>query len=543
MICQNSPSPKLVGADVELGNSIEGWPYNTSGNAVAASLVLGAIKGVPHFRPYPAPTMGFNVHGVDRENPYSTSATSNDELPRANCQDWGRKYLPTTGGSAYIDLEHLEIPLPEVRSATDFNAAWHAALRIVDQSTRIVNERFSRGRVHVVANNSDGKNHSYGAHLNVLVSRTAFENIIRNKPHHLAFLASHQVSSIVFAGQGKVGSENGRPPVNFQISQRADFFEELRGLQTTYRRPIVNSRDEALCGESSINPEQRNDDQYARLHVIFYDSNVADVANVLKVGTLQMITAMCEMGAINLDCLLDDPLGAVVRWSHDPQLRSKARLANGHTTTAVDLQRRIVDAAIACDERGDFDGIVPDAAGLIVLWNDVLDRFARLDFESLRGSIDWVLKKHLLEQYLRNRDLTWDSPEARHLDWMYANLDPDLGLHWACRRQGLVDRLSLEADILRFMSEPPEDTRAWCRAKLLSVAGDSVSFVDWDQIEFLVESQRGDLVRRKLNMSDPMGMTKHEVGHFFRPGRPLGDLLDDLDACQHQPRAAVSVTV
>ncbi|OAX55301.1 hypothetical protein A5N15_10635 [Rothia kristinae] len=35
----------------------------------------------------------------------------------------------------------------------------------------------------------------------------------------------------------------GRAP-GFQISQRADFFERTIGLETTIRRPLVNTRDE-----------------------------------------------------------------------------------------------------------------------------------------------------------------------------------------------------------------------------------------------------------------------------------------------------------
>mgnify|MGYP000615072306 CR=1 FL=1 len=47
-----------------------------------------------------------------------------------NPQDWGRKFLATNGGCIYIDSNHLEICLPEVRRALEHVAAWHAMLRI-----------------------------------------------------------------------------------------------------------------------------------------------------------------------------------------------------------------------------------------------------------------------------------------------------------------------------------------------------------------------------------------------------------------------------
>src|SRR5207245_816604 len=119
-------------------------------------------------------------------------------------------------------------------------------------------------RIHVLVNNSDGRGNAYGSHLNFLVTRRAWDNIFERKLHHMLYLASFQVSSIVYTGQGKVGSENGMPAVAFQLSQRADFFETLTGMQTTHERPIVNSRDEALCGErpSSYGPRSVSPTSY-----------------------------------------------------------------------------------------------------------------------------------------------------------------------------------------------------------------------------------------------------------------------------------------
>ena len=129
-------------------------------------------------------------------------------------------------------------------------------------------------------NNSDGQGNSYGSHLNFLISRRTFDNIFWRKAHYLQFLASLQISSILLTGQGKVGSENGRPSTPFQLSQRADFFETLQGMQTTFNRPIVNARDESLCGrQGAYDPTAP-----ARLHVIFFDSALAHGSCLFRVG-------------------------------------------------------------------------------------------------------------------------------------------------------------------------------------------------------------------------------------------------------------------
>ena len=102
--------------------------------------------------------------------------------------------------------------LPEVLSAYDHVAAWHAMLRIARGALDAANAKLPAGqRIHVLVNNSDGRGNSYGSHLSFLVTRRAWDNIFERKLHHLLFLAAFQASSIVVTGQGKVGAENGAP--------------------------------------------------------------------------------------------------------------------------------------------------------------------------------------------------------------------------------------------------------------------------------------------------------------------------------------------
>jgi hypothetical protein len=162
---------------------------------------------------------------------------------------------PGHGGCVYIDLDHLELCLPEVLSAYDHVACWHAMLRLGQQTVAAANARRPvERRITVLVNNSDGHGQSYGSHLNFLLTRRAWDELVHRKLHHQAYLAAFQVSSIVLTGQGKVGSENGTPGVDYQIAQRADFIETLTGIQTTYRRPLINTRDEALCGAAAWEP-------------------------------------------------------------------------------------------------------------------------------------------------------------------------------------------------------------------------------------------------------------------------------------------------
>jgi proteasome accessory factor A len=452
-------------------------------------------------------------------------------------QDWGRKFLATNGGCAYIDLGHLELCVPEVLSARDHVAAWHAMLRTARQALATASARLPAGeKIVALVNNSDGLSHSYGSHLNFLITRQAWERLFHRKLHQLLFLAAYQASSIVFTGQGKVGSENGMPPVDFQLSQRADFIEILTGPATTYRRPLVNSRDEPLCGRTAYRrPSSRGPGrEMARLHVIFYDSTLCHVASFLKVGVMQIILAMIEAECINPQLTLDDPLAALGRWSHDPTLSTRARSGSGRRLTALELQFLFLQEATRFVDRGGCEGIVPDCREILRLWEDTLLKLRQKDWPALAGRLDWVLKLRVLRQAMeRNPEWSWQSPELKHLDQMYGSLDPADGLYWAYERAGLVERIVPEGRIRWLVDNPPENTRAWTRTMLLRRAGEAcVDDVDWDRVR--IRSHDGNC--RTVHLPDPLGHTRASSAGFFRDDVSLDDVADAFEASQENPQ-------
>lgn len=490
--------PKLVGADFELGNFVLGVERRGGSGPQAARALLAEIEGV-------AAVAGGRLRWLTSEGSW------------ADVQDSGRKFLPANGGCAYIDLDHLELCIPEVRSAFDHAAASAAMLRIARAAQVRANARLPAGRrLQVLVNNSDGRSNSYGSHLNFLVSRALLDDLLERRPHYLHFLATHQLSSMVYAGQGKVGAENGRSPVAYQLSQRADFLETLCALQTTHHRPIVNSRDETLCGRSEA---------LARLHVIFYDATLCPGASVLKVGAMQIVLALLEAEVLDPRLAIDDPVPAAVAWSRDPSLRTALRLADGSRATAVEVQQRILELA---HRHHDAHGLetVPRAAGILALWGDTLEKLAAGDLDALAGRLDWVLKRRLLERALAQRpELDWEAPELRYLDQLYASLDPDEGLFWPHQASGLVEPWVSEEDVARFVREPPADTRAWTRAMLLRQLDTSeIARVDWDSV---VIERRRPYERIEIALDDPLGFTRDHTAELFASSAEEGR--DDED--------------
>ena len=507
--------PKLCGADIELGNFLLGRDGDEHTDTEAAVLLLREIAGVPQYRQPPTRLHGRHGSGKRRRRAGGARAAFDP-------YDWNRKFLASTGGGAYIDQTHAELCLPEVRTARDHTASWLAMLRIAQDALRAANRRLPAGeRLCLLANNTDGAC-SWGGHLNFLVARRAWDNLFHRRPHYQSFLMALQISSIVLTGQGKVGASNGRAPVTFQLTQRGDFFYTLVAEQTTYRRPLLNTRDESLCGDG---------DELARLHCIFFDTNLCPVAHLLKVGIMQIGLAMLEAGRVDPGVALEDPLAALASWGRDPSLRARARLLSGGALTALELQEVFCAAARRFVADGLCAGIVADAEEIVALWAETLAMLKSSDFSAYARRLDWALKLSLLAQAMRHRaDLNWRSPEIRYLDQMYANLDPAAGLFWARAAAGDVEAVVGVERIEELRREPPQDTRAWTRAMLLRAApAGSVVAMDWDWIVF--ESPAGTGRYRRVELADPLAATRAQSAP--RLARPSFDAV--LDAFGARP--------
>lgn len=534
-----APLPKVCGADTELGNFIVGPPSTGETGYRASHAVLAKIAGLP-LRPNVYYPCGYGGKDTGAKSPGSSAAAARAGervttrsgnsivLSTLDPTDVSRRFLVSNGGCAYIDLDHLELCLPEVWSAFDHVAAWHAMLRIVRAALEDANEGQPAGqRIRVLVNNSDGLGNSYGSHVNFLIRRRTWENIFRRKVHYLPYLASFQVSSIILTGQGKVGAENGQPPVAYQISQRADFFSTMVGPQTTYDRPIVNSRDESLCGSTECHDPAAP----ARLHCIFFDSSLAHGCCLFRVGPLQLVLTLIELGLVSHRLILEDPLEALHTYSRDPTLTAPAELISGEHLTALELQMAFLEEVKRYAAQGVFEGIVLRAKEIICHWEDTLGKLAKRDWMALAPRLDWVMKRMAIERALeQRRGLDWNSAEVKVLDHLYSSLGVD-GLYWAYEASGFAERLVTPERIAYFTANPPADTRAWARAMVLRRADPkNVTSVDWDAIGFRLKGHGGWPCHRTLDLSNPLRGTEAELMPLFDEPYDFEELLDALSA-------------
>ncbi len=517
----------LGGGDVELGNFIVGPALPGDSGTSAALAVLAEIDGVG--------SGGFAGRRDDDSEDHDAGGSGDrwddaavEGRRRFDPRDWARKFLPSNGGCVYIDLGHVEVCLPEVTRARDFVAYWHAMLGIVAEAREAADRGLAPGRrLCVTANNGDGCGGSWGAHVNLLLPREAFERILHRKGHLMLYLASYQASSLVLTGQGKVGSDNGRPDVPYQISQRTDFLETLSGYTTTCRRALVNLRDEPHCGHVDPRAAPADQNRWARLHVIACDANLCHVACYLKFGVLRIVLSMIAAERIDPGLILEDPLEAAACWSRDPGLSARAATLGGDRLTAVEHERRVLEEARRFVVSGECP--LEEAGEILATWDETLHLLERRDWSALRRRLDWVLKLWSLEQAMAARPrLSWKSPEVRCLDLLYGSLDPAEGLYWSYQRDGLLEPVADDAAIDLAMCEPPEATRAWTRAMLLRrAAPGSVARVSWDSITFH-DRGRGGTATRTLAMPDPLSLGRAQAGPAFRAGADLQEILDAL---------------
>lgn len=489
-------APKYVGTETEFGIQVVG-PSDVN-PVLASSLVVGAYQAAgssirwDHTDEHPLR----DARGY--EEPDAHEPPTDDDLGLANT-------VLTNGARFYVDHAHPEYSSPECSNARDLVIWDKAGERILeDAASRAVTTLPAGSRVLIHKNNTDGKGAAYGTHENYLVPRSV------PFPRLVSELTPFFVSRLMYVGAGRIGNEFGLKDTPFQLSQRADFFEVEVGLETTLKRPIINTRD-----EPHADPEL-----YRRLHVINGDANLCEVATFLKVGSTMIVLDMIEDDALPAAPKLERPVQAFHRISHDLTGRIPIELEDGQTATPLELQWHYLEAAKRYCKDRDLD---PVTAEVLQRWEAVLTT-AEEDPRALAGQVDWATKLQLLDRYRERDDLEWDSDKLKMIDLQYHDVRRDKGLYNRLAARGQVERLVAESEIERAMSQPPADTRAYFRGRCLERFRDDIVAAGWDALIFDV----GRDALQRVPMMDPGRGTEAHVGHLFDEVDSAVELLDRI---------------
>jgi Pup amidohydrolase len=494
--------PKVCGIETEYGIVVRGAAHDSAKNPVNASSLLINSYLSAHQR-----KVAFDLE--DEQPGHDARGFNVSDLLSPEIETNLVNSVLTNGARYYVDHAHPEISTPECRTATEVVIFDRAAEEIVRASMAAAQRSLpADAEILCHKNNSDGKGNSYGCHENYLLARdTPFGRIVTQ-------ITPHFVTRQIVVGAGKVGCELAgvaNRDVPYQISQRADFFEEEVGLETTLKRPIVNTRDEPHCDAT----------KYRRLHVIVGDANMSEVATFVKVGITALLLAMIEDDEMGDDLILANPVGAIRQVSHDPTLTRTVLLRGGRRATALDIQWSLYERARKY-ERTVGLGAVGEESGQAALqwWEAILTGLERAP-SSVAHVVDWVAKQRLVEGYAERHSVPLGDNRLKAIDLQYHDMRPDRSLS---RRAGLTT-IATDEEISSAMTEPPRSTRAYFRGRCLAKWPADIVAANWDSLVFDV----GRDPLRRVPMMEPLRGTADHVAKLIDDSETAAELIARLD--------------
>lgn len=414
------------------------------------------------------------------------------------------------GGRLYVDHAHPEYSTPEVTNPRDC-VVWDRAGEIIAQ--RAIQE-FEGAETDPVLykNNSDGKGASYGCHENYLVDRAVpFEDLLIGL---IPFLITRQI----FCGAGQVGIGQKSEVAGFQIAQRSDHIERLVGLDTTARRPVVNTRDEPHADSQ----------KYRRLHLIIGDANTFEVSTWLKLGTTAAVLHLLEqqfsrpqasVRARLAGLQLADPISELRFISRDLTLQHQVLLADGRRLTAIEMQREYLELA------GQVAAEDPQTRSLVSRWGSILDALER-NPQECAGQVEWIGRHRILESMRQRYGTGWEDPRLAAASIHWADLTPE-GLGQRLRSAADPETIISQAEAQRAVAEPPVDTRAWFRGAAVAKFGGAVAAAGWSSI--VLRGAGPDSKLHRIPMVEPRRGTRELTRELVSSSANSAELLKALE--------------
>ena len=490
---------KVLGIETEYG--IAGGPDGDQ--IVASSIIVNAYAQEGRTRinwDFEGETPDMDARGL----PDLTSFAPIVETHLANT-------VLTNGARLYVDHAHPEYSSPECRTpleATLYDAAGEEVMR---RALMVANEMIETHQaISLYKNNSDGKGNSYGTHENYLVSRNVeFNHVVRA-------MVPHFVSRQIIVGAGKVGAETEAGLESgpfFQLSSRAEFFEEVVGLETTLKRPIINTRDEPHADA----------ERFRRLHVIIGDANMSQVATFVKLGSTALLLAVLEDSGLGaFPAMPLHPVSAVRGFALDPTLKFAVLCEDDRERTAWDFQDELWRLAHDHVEQHGGDAVAtPEEIQLVLTqWREMLDG-VRDDPESVADRIDWVAKLRVIRGFQERHSLSHGDARLSAIDLQYHDLRPERSL---AQRVGLRSMHGDEA-VREAVHNPPDSTRAYFRGQCVARYPGEIVAANWDSVVF----DLGEGPLQRVPMLDPLRGTRLLTEELLETSATAQALLQALD--------------
>lgn len=373
----------------------------------------------------------------------------------------------TNGARFYNDHGHPEIATPECWGLDELMLQDLAGERIVNQAAEAYT--LATGlTVRIYKNNTDFHGASYGCHESYLSPRALGYERLRSAVGPLL------VARQLVCGAGKSGSESGSR-CEFQLSQRADFMDVDSSVDTLFRRPVFNTRDEPHADV----------DKWIRLHVIAGDANMAPASTRRRVGLVKLALWLEEAGECP-NWRIRNIAQAFRNVSQGIDSGCRIELEGGGWTDAASILDSYCSAAIRVfGLRDGLNSGSPEhdawstAAEVLALLGDLSecpDRFAQ--------QVDWAAKRKMLRAFAEGEGIQPGDKRLQAYDLAYHLLDEQDGLYFALEQMGEVAARPESGEIERRIVESLEPTRALARGTAVSKYKDHLQGVSWGCLRF-----------------------------------------------------------
>jgi proteasome accessory factor A len=294
--------------------------------------------------------------------------------------------------------------------------------------------------------------------LRLVARRVAFR---RQRRYLTAFL----VSRVAMCGSGNL-DHDGR----YQMSAKAmaiDSVADMGGFRGERPIYVYGHWLGQFCAKSfmSLASTRQMFRRRQRLQIGLSDSNLSDLAEYVKVGSVSLLLDMIESRATNDLPILKRPLHSLARIASDWNLISRVPTSRGQMS-AIEIQKvylkaaqRFVDSTPA-NMRG-------EAALVLYRWRELLDaviafRKDASDVDSAIGRVDWLSKRWLIDKL--GEDADWAA--RKKVDLRYHELSED-GYYYQLMTTRPDLRLVDDEQIERRRRSPPPSSPAARRGWLI----------------------------------------------------------------------------
>jgi proteasome accessory factor A len=255
------------------------------------------------------------------------------------------------------------------------------------------------------------------------------------------------------------------------MSQRADFFEEIASVDTLFKRPVFNTRDEPHGDHA----------QWLRLHVICGDANMHVPTTARKVALVKMALHLA-LAQVAPSWRLSDPVRAFAEVSRSIDGEGRIELEGGSwTTPRLILESYLDDARMLledCEEPWAIElcEIGEECRQLLELRFDEPEVFSR--------NVEWAAKLSVLDTFAESEGKGWNEEAMRSLDLAYSLLDLDEGLYPALADGGFIAGDPEPQVVAARERQVFEGTRAYARGLAVAKFRQHLVGVSWGGLVF-----------------------------------------------------------